>query len=70
MDFCILTEGAGAMPAYADRLSEIERWQVIAYLGSLAPMIRGRMLFHGCRGLSSAFARAKLPVWEHPRDAP
>jgi len=35
--FCVLTEGEGAMPAFANSLSVEERWQILTYLGSLAP---------------------------------
>jgi len=35
--FCVLTEGEGAMPAFAGSLSVEERWQILTYLGSLAP---------------------------------
>ncbi len=33
--FNAVTEGSGEMPAFADRLSEAERWAVVAYLRSL-----------------------------------
>lgn len=35
--FCVLTEGEGAMPPFGDKLDEQSRWQVLTYLGSLAP---------------------------------
>lgn len=35
--FCVLTQGEGSMPAYAESLSEEARWQLITYLGSLGP---------------------------------
>ncbi len=35
--YCILTDGQGAMPPFGNSLSEEARWQVLTYLGSLAP---------------------------------
>lgn len=35
--YCTLSQGVGAMPAYGERLSSEERWQLITFLGSLGP---------------------------------
>jgi len=35
--FCVLSEGEGAMPAFWNKLSQEELWQVMVYLGGFSP---------------------------------
>ncbi len=35
--YCAISEGVGAMPSFGNQLSQESQWQVITYLGSLAP---------------------------------
>lgn len=35
--FCVLSEGEGAMPAFEDKLTQEELWQVMVYFGALSP---------------------------------
>ena len=35
--YCAISEGLGAMPSFGNQLSQESHWQVLTYLGSLAP---------------------------------
>jgi mono/diheme cytochrome c family protein len=35
--FCVLSEGEGAMPAFENKLTQDELWQVMVYFGALSP---------------------------------
>lgn len=35
--YCAISEGVGAMPSFSNQLSQESHWQVLTYLGSLAP---------------------------------
>jgi mono/diheme cytochrome c family protein len=34
--YAVVRQGRGLMPAYGPRMSELERWQVVAYVRTLA----------------------------------